>query len=132
MSDLPNSKLLEQLRSKCKEDRITGCWIYTLSANNSGYANTRRFGVSLGGESEMIQGSRLAWSAVHGTIPEGHEVDHLCRNKLCLNPFHLEAVTPTVNRQRNRIAEPQPLTAWWFPSPAITEVTFSSTMLPST
>ena len=72
MSDLPNSALLEQIRSKCEEDRNRGCWIYTLSANNSGYANTRRFGLFLGGESEMIQGSRLAYSALKGAIAEPH------------------------------------------------------------
>jgi hypothetical protein len=46
-------------------------------------------------------------------------VDHLCRNKACVNPYHLEAVTPAVNRRRNRIAEPMPLISWWFPSPEI-------------
>jgi hypothetical protein len=103
------------------------CWVYTLSSNNSGYANTRRFGFFLGGASEMVQGSRLAYSALKGDIPEDHEVDHLCKNKRCVNPWHLEPVPATINRQRNRIAEPHPLTSWMFPSPEIPELTMSST-----
>jgi len=124
---IPNVALLEQIRGKCEEDPISGCWNYTLSANNSGYANTRRFGLSLGGNSEMVQGSRLAYTALRGAIAEDHEVDHLCKNKRCLNPHHLEAVTPSVNRQRNRIAPPHPLTSWLFPSPDISVATWSST-----
>lgn len=40
---------------------------------------------------------RIAWEAIHGPIPEGRELDHLCENKLCVNPEHLELVT----RQEN-------------------------------
>ena len=35
-----------------------------------------------------------------GPIPEGYQVDHLCRVRLCVNPNHLEAVTPVVNVRR--------------------------------
>jgi hypothetical protein len=113
-TDIPNTKLLEQLRSKCRVDRNTGCWVYTLSSNNSGYANTRRFGRFLGGDSAMVQASRLAYAALKGPIPDGHEADHLCKNKLCLNPHHLESVPASVNRGRNRVAEPHPLSGFWF------------------
>lgn len=39
-----------------------------------------------------------------GPIPEGMELDHLCRNSLCVNPDHLEPVTHTENQQRARLA----------------------------
>lgn len=43
---------------------------------------------------------RLAYEAINGPIPEGLVIDHLCRNRKCLNPDHLEAVTLAVNTRR--------------------------------
>lgn len=43
---------------------------------------------------------RVMYELEVGPIPEGPTVDHVCHNKLCLNPWHLEAVTLQVNCQR--------------------------------
>lgn len=45
---------------------------------------------------------RIAWEMVNGPVPAGLELDHLCRNKLCVRPDHLEAVTHAINQQRRR------------------------------
>lgn len=40
------------------------------------------------------------WQKVNGKVPEGLELDHLCGNRWCRNPDHLEAVTHKINSQR--------------------------------
>lgn len=43
---------------------------------------------------------RIAYQLVKGEIPDGLQIDHLCRNRLCCNPNHLEAVTSRENTLR--------------------------------
>lgn len=43
---------------------------------------------------------RVAWELTYGLIPDGLVIDHLCRNRRCSNPDHLDAVTMAVNTQR--------------------------------
>jgi hypothetical protein len=44
---------------------------------------------------------RWSYEATHGPIPKGLQVDHLCRNRSCVNPSHLEVVTPRDNVLRS-------------------------------
>lgn len=59
--------------------------------------------VSLG-RGKRIGAHRLAYEEVHGPIPEGLEIDHLCHNPSCVQVKHLEAVTRTGNMRRTRPA----------------------------
>ncbi len=45
---------------------------------------------------------RWAYEYIIGQIPEGLEIDHLCRNSSCVNPHHLEPVTRRVNLMRGQ------------------------------
>lgn len=67
----------------------SGCWLWLLSVGSHGY-----------GQSGRTTAHRVSHEAFRGPIPEGYEVDHLCRNKLCVNPDHLEAVPPVENQRR--------------------------------
>lgn len=50
-------------------------------------------------------GHRLMYELFIGPIPEGLQIDHLCSNRACINPEHLEAVPPHVNKMRGRAGE---------------------------
>jgi len=72
-----------------------GCWQWLGRLNLAGYG---RF--SLGGKSTTTQ--RAAHLLFVGPIPAGHTVDHLCRNRACANPAHLEAVPHRINLLRGQ------------------------------
>jgi hypothetical protein len=73
-----------------------GCWTWqgaTLSRVN-------RYGVFNDGQKNAVLAHRFAFEDVRGPIPEGYVIDHLCRNKSCVRPDHLDAVPFIVNVQR--------------------------------
>lgn len=71
------------------------CWIWTGRPNVTGYASTRYHGPT-------ISVHRLAWFLTHGEFPEWPmTIDHLCRNKICVNPAHMEVVTVKENVLRS-------------------------------
>jgi hypothetical protein len=71
--------------------RVEGeCWIWTAGLTNNGYARFKYGG-------KTVMGHRFAFESVNGPIPEGLALDHLCRRRPCVNPSHLEAVTPRTN-----------------------------------
>lgn len=78
------------------------CWEWDGGHDTSGYA---RFHVSPDRRREGAH--RFAYELLRGVIPEGMELDHLCRNKGCVNPYHLEPVTRSVNVLRGIQASPR-------------------------
>lgn len=74
-------------------DRIVvtdaGCWEWTGQRTAAGYGQYRR-----------NYTHRLSYEQHVGAIPEGLEIDHLCRNRACCNPDHLEPVTHAENMRR--------------------------------
>ena len=71
------------------------CWLWCAQKLTSGYG---RFTVSTG---KQVVAHRMAYELVRGAIPDGLELDHLCKNEPCVNPSHLEPVTSRVNILRS-------------------------------
>lgn len=71
-----------------------GCWNWT------GYLNTGGYGSLYTGEKPSVLSHRFSYEHFVGPIPDGLALDHLCRNKGCVNPFHLEPVTRAENTRR--------------------------------
>lgn len=78
---------------------ITGfCWLWT--ASNTGYAEQGQpYGQVWNGERVELA-HRWVYRNLVGAIPQGYNLDHLCRVRLCVNPDHLEPVTSKVNTNR--------------------------------
>jgi hypothetical protein len=74
--------------------RADGCWIWQRAVNRSGYGVTRLPGYQ---HPKMVH--RVAWAAINGPIPEGHEIDHMCNVRVCCNPNHLQPVLPDENKR---------------------------------
>jgi hypothetical protein len=84
-------------------DRINtsgDCWLWTGYVESNGYGR-----VPFDGRSRWAH--RVVYQLLVGEIPQGLELDHLCRNPRCVNPSHLEPVTHAENMRRSPIGAPQ-------------------------
>lgn len=76
-----------------KIDRTSpeGCWLWTGAySSHTGYGR-------VGWKSQVRDAHRYVWERLRGPVPAGLELDHLCRNRRCCNPGHLEPVTHQTN-----------------------------------
>lgn len=74
-------------------DPETGCWVWARGPGPSGYGVK-----SVNGK--RVRAHRHYYEQAKGPIPDGLQIDHLCRNPACVNPEHLEAVTQAQNTRR--------------------------------
>jgi hypothetical protein len=87
---LPIMGTEERFWSKVDRRTRNECWEWKTGKKGDGYG---QFYV----HSIPVAAHRYSYELHYGVIPAGLEIDHLCRNRSCVNPYHLEAVTKRVN-----------------------------------
>lgn len=85
-------QVLERFWDKV-EVQPNGCWLWKGTKDKDGYG---KFTIKY----VTIRSHRFAYEVNKGQIPEGMQIDHLCRNHDCVNPDHMEVVSPRENTLR--------------------------------
>jgi len=80
--------LLERFEAKYIKNDINKCWLWVGATSNYGH-------FSINGKT--MNAHRVSYELYKDQIAEGLVIDHLCMNKLCVNPYHLEAVSNKEN-----------------------------------
>jgi len=96
MTDLKAVEI-ERFWSKVQPPESSGCWNWLSTVADNGYG---RFSLGQGRKSNQnrsLLAHRLAYKMVVGDIPKNRQIDHLCRNRKCVNPYHMEIVTRKEN-----------------------------------
>lgn len=75
--------------------KTSDCWNWTGAHSSYGYGVFH-----VGAAKHRMFAHRVSYILEHGTIPDGLSLDHLCRNRSCVNPSHLEPVTSYENMRR--------------------------------
>lgn len=93
--EIQQERITDEFWSKVDVKSEDECWKYLGSKLPNGYGQFWFEEIR-----QPITAHRVAYELMIGKIPEGYQIDHLCRNRLCVNPKHLEAVTCQTNLLR--------------------------------
>lgn len=85
-----------------KVNTVTDCWEMK-TRRSDGYSRVHR-----DGKNKLVMGHIYYWEKSRGPVTDGMQLDHLCRNRCCVNPDHLEPVTFEENQRRIRAESPIP------------------------
>jgi hypothetical protein len=77
---------------------VTPCWIWMRAKGKHGYGICWKDG-------RTCRAHRVVYERHKGPIPDGKQLDHLCRIRCCVNPSHLEPVSGAINIRRSPVAK---------------------------
>lgn len=86
-------KSLERFYKKVEKDTAGTCLLWTAGKAGKGYGYFWH-------EGRMKRAHKVLWEHENGPVPDGFDLDHLCRVRHCVNPDHLEPVTRSENNKR--------------------------------
>jgi hypothetical protein len=89
---------LDEMFARCTPIPFSGCWAWDGTLAHDGYGR-----LPSGQRGVSFPAHRVAYEYAKGPISDGLQIDHLCRVKCCINPDHLEAVTPSMNVRRGLV-----------------------------
>ena len=87
-----SNRTVEQ-RFWAKVDKTGECWLWTASLTTHGY------GQFFPGNGRPVGAHRFSYELFSGAIPHGMDVEHRCRNRVCVNPFHLRLASRKQNME---------------------------------
>lgn len=102
--DLIIAKILGRIQLVDHVHLSTPCWVWTGPTSGTAYQGQKKGRghgyprMNLDGQTVAVH--KVVWVHYEGFIPGRKQLDHLCRNRLCVNPDHLELVTHLVNQKR--------------------------------
>lgn len=88
---------VERLTRYVWKNDVTGCWVWRGATSDEGYGKANR---PAGDGWVSVMAHRYMYELLRGPIADGLEMDHLCLLPRCVNPDHLEPVTPAENQRR--------------------------------
>jgi hypothetical protein len=93
MIEFGDPRLWRRFWEKVAPPNTDGCWLWTAAKRAGGYGVVQH-------QWERRVAHRASYEELVGPIPDGHQLDHICRVRNCVNPAHLEPVTHKENVQR--------------------------------
>lgn len=102
LEPLRNAPLIDRWLAKVEVDHQSGCWIWRASRDGHGYGMFHIGPRTMGRTTHIVRAHRFGYEHFIGAIEDGLELDHLCKQKSCVNPHHLEPVTHAENMFRSR------------------------------
>lgn len=91
---------IERLLARVEVDEGSACWRFLGARSKAGYGQLRVDG-------RAVYAHRFAFEFWVGPVPEGCEIDHVwalgCAHRDCVNPDHMEAVSPSENARRGNV-----------------------------
>ena len=94
----PDPKNVRRFWDKVDLDDPESCWVWDAALQTAGYGQ-----IWLDGATHTAH--KVAWVWEYGSVPEGMQLDHLCRNRRCVRPAHLEPVTSRENSHRSPLTQ---------------------------